>query len=51
MVMPDASLVTGFAESTLKGVKEGEVVQLERIGFARLDKKEDGKLRFYYAHK
>ncbi|AUB56097.1 MULTISPECIES: glutamate--tRNA ligase [Methanobacterium] len=51
MVMPDASLVTGFAESTLKCVKEGEVVQLERIGFARLDKKEDGKLRFYYAHK
>jgi len=51
MVMPDASLVTGFAESTLKGVKECEVVQLERIGFARLDEKEDGNLRFYYAHK
>ena len=51
MVMPDASLVTGFAESTLKGVEEGEVVQLERIGFTRLDGKEDGKLRFYYAHK
>jgi glutamyl-tRNA synthetase len=51
MVMPDASLVTGFAESTLKCVEEGEVVQLERIGFARLDGKEDGKLRFYYAHK
>ena len=51
MVMPDASLVTGFAESTLKGVEEGEVVQLERIGFARLDGKEDGNLRFYYSHK
>lgn len=51
MVMPDASLVTGFAESTLNSVKEGEVVQLERIGFARLDQKEDGKLVFYYAHK
>ncbi len=51
MVMPDASLVTGFAESTLKDVKEGEVVQLERIGFARLDQVESGKLRFYYAHK
>jgi glutamyl-tRNA synthetase, archaeal and eukaryotic family len=51
MLMPDASLVTGFAESTLNGVEEGEVVQLERIGFARLDEKEDGKLRFYYAHK
>jgi len=51
MVMSDASLVAGFAESTLKGVKEGEVVQLERIGFARLDQKEDGKFRFYYAHK
>jgi len=51
MVMSDASLVKGFVEATLKGVKEGEVVQLERIGFARLDQKEDGKFRFYYAHK
>ncbi|MBI5459077.1 glutamate--tRNA ligase [Methanobacterium sp.] len=51
MVMSDALLVAGFAESTLKGVKEGEVVQLERIGFARLDQKEDGKFKFYYAHK
>jgi len=51
MVMPDASLVNGFAESTLNSVKEGEVVQLERIGFARLDENEGGKLRFYYAHK
>lgn len=51
LVMPDASIVSGFAESTLKDVKEGEVVQLERIGFARLDQAKDGKLRFYYAHK
>jgi glutamyl-tRNA synthetase len=51
LVMPDASLISGFAESSLELLKEGEVVQLERIGFARLDQKEEEKFRFYYAHK
>ena len=51
LVMPDASTVTGFAEKSLSTVQVDDVVQLERIGFARLDQAEDGKLRFYYAHK
>ena len=51
LVMPDASTVTGFAENSISLVKVDDVVQLERIGFARLDQVEDGKLRFYYAHK
>ncbi|MFA0833847.1 MAG: glutamate--tRNA ligase [Methanobacterium formicicum] len=51
LVMPDASTVTGFAEQSLSAVQVDDVVQLERIGFARLDQAEDGKLRFYYAHK
>lgn len=51
LVMPDASIVQGFAEESLSAVPVDDVVQLERIGFARLDQAEDGKLRFYYAHK
>ncbi|MDI3549376.1 MAG: glutamyl-tRNA synthetase [Methanobacterium sp.] len=51
IVMPDASVVTGFAEESISQVKVDDVVQLERIGFTRLDQKEDGQLRFYYAHK
>ncbi|MBQ9025492.1 MAG: glutamate--tRNA ligase [Methanobrevibacter sp.] len=51
IVMDDASLKTGLGESALKDLKVGDIVQFERVGFARLDEiKEDG-LVFYYAHK
>ncbi len=51
MVMPDASLITGHAEQSISSIKLGDVVQLERIGFARLDEINNSILRFYYAHK
>ncbi|BDZ69032.1 glutamate--tRNA ligase [Methanobacterium ferruginis] len=51
MVMPDASVATGYAEESLSSVKVDDVVQMERVGFARLDQIEGLKLRFYYAHK
>jgi glutamyl-tRNA synthetase len=51
VVMSDATVVSGYAESSLSSVEVGDVVQLERMGFARLDKREDHKLSFYYAHK
>ncbi|HII84261.1 MAG TPA: glutamate--tRNA ligase [Methanobacterium subterraneum] len=51
MVMPDASFVTGYAEQPISAVKVDDVVQLERIGFARMDQKEEDGIRFYYAHK
>ena len=51
IVMPDNTIEPGYAESSLSSLEVGEVVQLERIGFARLDKKEGQKMRFYYAHK
>jgi glutamyl-tRNA synthetase len=51
VVMPDASIVPGYAESSLSSVDVDEVVQLERMGFARLDRREGPKLRFYYAHR
>ena len=51
VVMPDASVVTGYAEDFISSVKAGEVVQLERIGFARLDQIDGLRLRFFYAHK
>jgi glutamyl-tRNA synthetase len=51
IIMPDAEIVPGYAESSLSSVKVGEVVQLERMGFARLDNREKQKIRFYYAHK
>lgn len=51
IVMPDASTVSGFAEKSALSINVGDVVQLERVGFSRLDAKDGEKLKFYYAHK
>ncbi len=47
LVMPDANEVEGLAEPDINKVKPNQTVQLERIGFARCDKKG----LFYFAHK
>ncbi|MEM5778355.1 MAG: glutamate--tRNA ligase [Candidatus Aenigmatarchaeota archaeon] len=47
IIMPDGNEVKGLAEPEVKKVKPGEIVQFERIGFARCDKKG----LFYFAHK
>ena len=49
--MPDATITKGLAEKDANNIKEGEIVQFERFGFAKLDKKEENKLIFYYTHK
>ncbi|BDZ71712.1 glutamate--tRNA ligase [Methanobacterium petrolearium] len=51
VVMPDATVVTGYAEHSISQVKVEDVVQLERVGFARLDQINGHIPRFYYAHK
>lgn len=40
----------GIGEKALEKIKEKEIVQLERMYFAKLDKKENGKLVFCYLH-
>ena len=42
---------TGLGEGALKDLEVGDIVQFERVGFARLDEKTDDGLIFYYAHK
>lgn len=49
VVMPDASVKKGLGEATLNELNEGDIIQFERFGFVRLDKKED-KLVFWFAH-
>ena len=51
VLMPDASIVLGYAEESLINVEESDVVQFERVGFARLDAAQENKRTFYYAHK
>jgi glutamyl-tRNA synthetase len=50
VVMPDAAVTEGVAESACKKLKPDAVIQFERFGFVRVDKN-DGKLTAYYAHK
>jgi glutamyl-tRNA synthetase len=39
----------GFCESSCRGLAEGDIVQLERYGYARLDKKEEHGLIFIFS--
>tara|TARA_Y100000310_G_scaffold345695_1_gene468427 strand:- start:10677 stop:12311 length:1635 start_codon:yes stop_codon:yes gene_type:complete len=48
VLMDDGSLIKGKGEAALAKLKEGEVVQFERMFFCRLDDKE--KMLFVYAH-
>ena len=51
IVMDDASIKEGLGEGALRDLEVGDVVQFERVGFARLDEIKDDELVFYYAHK
>jgi glutamyl-tRNA synthetase len=50
VVMPDASVDEGVAESACKKLKPDAVIQFERFGFVRVDEN-DSELTVYYAHK
>jgi len=50
VVMPDATLMEGIAESVCKRLRPNNIIQFERFGFVRIDKV-DMKLTAYYAHK
>jgi glutamyl-tRNA synthetase len=47
LIMPDGTEVNGLAEPDVKKAKVNDMVQFERVGFARCD----GKNVFYFAHK
>jgi glutamyl-tRNA synthetase len=51
IVMPDATVIEGVAESDVKDLDIGTLLQFERFGFVRLDSKNDNDLTFYFAHK
>ena len=50
LVMPDNSILKGLAEPSIEELNINNVVQLERVGFARLDEIQP-KRKFYFAHK
>jgi len=51
IVMPDAVVAQGLAERNLIAAKVGDVVQLERFGFVRIDAIGDEGVTAYFAHR
>ncbi len=57
ILMPDKTVKKGKAEKSARKIRQGEVVQFERFGFCRLDRKEKAKdsrkdkLFFWYTHR
>lgn len=47
--MPDGKFIEGYAESATKDLKKDEVIQFERFGFVKLDKKSPQV--FWFSHK
>jgi len=50
VVMPDATIYEGFAESACKKLKPNTVIQFERFGFVRLSEV-SSKITAHYTHK
>jgi hypothetical protein len=50
VLMPNKEVKKGLAEPMVKNLKAGDIVQLVRFGFCRLDKKEKDKLNFWFTH-
>jgi len=51
VVMPDATVNEGIAESACKKLKPNTVIQFERFGFVRVNENDTVRLTAYYAHK
>ncbi len=51
VLMPDKKLMKGVAEPMAKKLNENDIIQFARFGFCRLDKKEKGALKFWFAHR
>jgi glutamyl-tRNA synthetase len=51
VLQQDNEFIKGVGEEAMLNLEEGNIVQLERRYFARLVKKEEGKLTFWYLHK
>jgi len=47
--MPDGSVKKGLAEESIKSLNVDDIIQFQRFGFCRLDKK-GSKFTFYYTH-
>jgi glutamyl-tRNA synthetase len=50
VLLADNERREGFAEKAITNLKVGDVLQFERFGFVRFDRKEDDRFVFWYTH-
>ncbi len=50
VLMPDGKYQSGLAEENIKKLKQGDIIQFERFGFCKLDKKNKNSCEFWFAH-
>jgi glutamyl-tRNA synthetase len=50
IVKPEAEL-NGIGEQSMRKLRVGDLIQMERIGFGRVDKKAGDKVTIFFAHK
>jgi len=51
VLMPDGKWIEGVAERAIEKLKIGCMIQFERFGFVRFDKKNQNSYEFWFAHK
>ena len=51
VVMPDGVVSEGLGEANLRAAKVGDVVQLERFGYVRIDGVDDSGITAYFSHR
>jgi glutamyl-tRNA synthetase len=52
IMLPDSSIIKGYAETNITNIEEGSVIQFERFGFSRLDSIDEcsNTYRFWFTH-
>lgn len=50
LLLPDGSEQHGLAEKGIATLSEGSIIQFERVGFCRFDRREGNLYLFYFAH-
>lgn len=50
ILLPDGKRIDGISELAVTGRDIGDIIQFERFGFVRLDKKQRSKLTFVWTH-
>lgn len=51
VLMPDGKWIEGLGEKAIKDLKVGQIIQMERFGFVRYDKKTKEGYEFWFAHR